>query len=83
MASLTETTHIMKGHTVLFVPNEDLSDVEHAAKQKVFLAAGRFLRPLSVGSGGGAVGSPIRGPLLAAAAHSRRKYHVGGDLRRI
>ncbi len=35
MASLTETTHIMKGHTVLFVPNEDLSDVEHAAKQKV------------------------------------------------
>ena len=34
MASLTETTYNIKGHTVLFVPTEELSNLEAAAKQK-------------------------------------------------
>ncbi|KAJ3127608.1 Dynein heavy chain 2, axonemal, partial [Nowakowskiella sp. JEL0407] len=34
MANLTDTTHQMKGHTVLYVPNEDLSDIEKTAKSK-------------------------------------------------
>ncbi|KAJ3056564.1 hypothetical protein HK097_005961 [Rhizophlyctis rosea] len=34
MAQLTDTTYQAKGHTVLYVPSEDLSNVEKAAKTK-------------------------------------------------
>ena len=34
MALLTDTTHQLSGHTVLYVPNEDLSNIEAAAKTK-------------------------------------------------
>jgi dynein heavy chain len=34
MAFLTDTTYQLKGHTVLYVPNEDLSNLEKAAKSK-------------------------------------------------
>lgn len=34
MAFLTDTTFQLKGHTVLYVPNEDLSNLERAAKTK-------------------------------------------------
>ena len=32
MAALTETSHISKGRTTLYLPAEDLSDIEAAAK---------------------------------------------------
>lgn len=34
MALLTDTTHQLSGHTVLYVPNEDLSNIEVVAKTK-------------------------------------------------
>ncbi|KAJ1537343.1 Dynein heavy chain 2, axonemal, partial [Nowakowskiella sp. JEL0078] len=34
MADLTDTAHQIKGHTVLYVPNEDLNDVEKTSKSK-------------------------------------------------
>jgi dynein heavy chain len=34
MALLTDTTHQLSGHTVLYVPNEDLSNIEAVAKTK-------------------------------------------------
>lgn len=34
MALLTDTTHQLTGHTVLYVPNEDLSNIEVVAKTK-------------------------------------------------
>ena len=37
MAALTEASHASKGRTTLYIPNEDLSDVEAAAKDKDLL----------------------------------------------
>jgi len=37
MASLTEASHISKGRTTLYIPQEDLSDIEVAAKDKDLL----------------------------------------------
>ena len=37
MAALTEASHIAKGRTTLYIPAEDLSDVEAAAKDKDLL----------------------------------------------
>lgn len=34
MAALTEASHIAKGRTTLYIPSEDLSDIEAAAKDK-------------------------------------------------
>jgi dynein heavy chain len=34
MALLTDTTHQLSGHTVLYVPNEDLTNIEAVAKTK-------------------------------------------------
>lgn len=34
MASLTETTHRMRGSTVLYVPIENITNVKEARKQK-------------------------------------------------
>ncbi|KAI9101992.1 dynein heavy chain and region D6 of dynein motor-domain-containing protein [Phlyctochytrium arcticum] len=34
MAFLTDAAYQMKGHTVLYIPNEDISDPERCAKQK-------------------------------------------------
>ena len=37
MAALTEASHASKGRTTLYIPNEDLSDPEAAAKDKDLL----------------------------------------------
>lgn len=37
MAALTEASHISKGRTTLYIPSEDLSDIEAAAKDKDLL----------------------------------------------
>ena len=37
MAALTEASHISKGRTTLYIPQEDLSDIEAAAKDKDLL----------------------------------------------
>lgn len=37
MAAITEASHQSKGRTTLYIPNEDLSDPEQAAKDKDLL----------------------------------------------
>ena len=37
MAALTEASHASKGRTTLYIPNEDLSDTDAAAKDKDLL----------------------------------------------
>jgi len=37
MAALTEASHASKGRTTLYIPNEDLTDIEAAAKDKDLL----------------------------------------------
>lgn len=37
MATLTEASHSSKGRTTLYIPNEDLNEIEQAAKDKDLL----------------------------------------------